>query len=740
VPILLPLLSAILALTSVPSPSGALGQPGGSWMTRDADRGPVGHGVVGRIGSSRLRHGADIRSIAFSPNGGLLVSVDCQRTVIVWETRTGRVVRRWDLPARVCGPVGFSADGCRVVWSLGDGCLRSTDIRTGVEVGEIRHYSPKAIHAFRSSGQIAGVDRDGRFRVWDETTGRASDVERPDDRAVRSDCGRYEAAVTAPSVLTCVDRATGTEQTFSPGEDRLHRLGCLCFSSDGRFLFASAFGGRVLRFDRLSSQVVNRYGPLPINPDCLAVAAGGACLAIAAGNRIHLFDVATSAEMYPTSDAFARPPAMRLSADGRSLLLSGGYPAPREEVWDLATFRRRSSAPIPRFAWDERMSVYPLIAPNGKVRVSLGGTGRGFSQFDTSVLSFSDHGGKPLWSVKKGLPGREGYAFPPDGTLVAVIEENGLSVYDAATGRTIRDIPYIGALALREWAHGIAFTPDRSAVVTAHASGVVYWPLGTASAAREVRLPSGETLDGHEGLLSVSPDGRLVIVGNDRFDLVVYELATMRERFRLSTRQHGPAASLQFAPDGRHLIVVNGDCTVTVHDLGVGSADLEGASPSFAAAWAELAADDAAAASRTMRHLVALKDQTLLWMRTQMRSETDERIAGWIRQLDAPRYAVRESAHRELARAGHTARPALVAASRADMSPECRRRVEALLEGTQGPDFSTNGIRTGRTVEVVERMGSVESRMLLQEWAAGPDGATLAESARAALARIDSGR
>src|SRR5262249_8950678 len=158
--------------------------------------------------------------------------------------------------------------------------------------------------------------------------------------------------------------------------------------------------------------------------------------------------------------------------------------------------------------------------------------------------------------------------------------------------------------------------------------------------------------------------------GNDRFELVVYELATLSERFRLATRQHGPAASLLFAPDGRHLIVANGDCTVTVHDLAVGSADLDGPSPSFAAAWADLTSSDPAAAFRTMRKLVAAKDQTLFWLRLRMRHETDERISGWIRQLDAPRYAVRESAQRELARAGHTARPDLVAASRTDMSPE----------------------------------------------------------------------
>jgi hypothetical protein len=431
---------------------------------------------------------------------------------------------------------------------------------------------------------------------------------------------------------------------------------------------------------------------------------------------------------------------MRLAADGRSLLLSGGYPAPREEVWELAVLRRRSAAFLPRFSWEERMSAYPLVAPNGKVRVSLGGMGRGFSQFDTSVLSFSDEEGRPLWAVKKGLPGREGYAFSADGAWVAVVEENGLAVYEAATGRMIRDLPYASALAHREWAHGIAFTPDRFAVVTAHASGLAYWPVGVGGAPREARLPPGETLDGRESLLAVSPDGRLAVVGNDRFELLVFELVTLSERFRFSTRQRGPAASVLFAPDGRHLIVANGDATITIHDLALGPLEPDGPSPSLAVAWTGLATDDAVAAFRTMRQVAATADQTAVWLRSQLRPETDERIPGWIRELDAPRYLVREAAQRELARTGHVARPALLAASRTDLSPECRRRVEALLEWTQGPDLSSNGIRTGRAVEVTERLGTAEAVTLLREWAGGRDGATLTESARAALSRLDPGR
>jgi len=741
VPILLLPLFGIFAPATDAKCREALGHPGGSWVARDPDVGAPGYGIVGRIGSSRLRHGADIRSLAFSPNGGLIVAGDCQRTVIVWETGTGRVVRRWDLPARLCGPVGFSADGCRVVWCLGDGSIRSHDIRSGAEVRVIRQGSPKAVQAVLSSGQITALDRHGHLYIWDELTGRASKILPPNESPVRSDCGRYEASVTSPSALRCLDRMTGKSQEFSPGDDRLHRMGCVQFSADARYVFATAFGGRVLCFDRTTGELRNRYGPLPASPDCLALSPDGQCLAAAVHNRIHLLDVATGKERFASPGSFARPPALRIGPDGSSIVLSGGYPAPREEVWDLATARRRSTSPIPRIAWEERMSPFPLVAPNGRVRVSFGGVGRGFSQFDTSVLSFSDDEGKPLWSVKKGLPGREGYAFSADGAWVAVVEENGLAVYDAATGRMVRELPNVGPIARREWAHGVAFTPDRFAVLTAHASGVVYWPIGNASPPREMRVASGETLDGHEALLAVSPDGRVAVVGTDRFELIVIELATLSERFRVSTRQRGLAWSTLFTLDGRRLIVVNGDGTVTIHDLANAASPLAESGAELATIWPELVTEDAAAAFRAMRHLAATPQLTLAWLRHHLMLATaEEQIARWIRDLDAPRYSTRELAQRELARLGHAARPGLVAASRTELSPECQRRVETLLEGTRGPDLTPDGIRTSRAVEVVERLRSPEAVTLLREWAAGPAGATRTECARAAVARCGASR
>jgi WD40 repeat protein len=696
-----PAVWAVLALTSAPSLE-PLGRPGGSWQSRDPDAAPLEPGVVARIGSARLKHGANIRSLAFSPNGGLVVAADVLGTVTVWEANTGRLVRRWDLPVRPREPVIFASQGDRIVCTFAEDFTVSYDVRTGVAARQAR----------LSRNAMDAIDRQG---------------------AGQSDCGRFLATVESAVSILVQDRRTGAEHRLTSAEYYFSRVGAVRFSPDARCLFVGDAEGGLLRLGRATGTLLRRYGPfLFYPPDVVAISPDGTCLAVAARNRIHLLDVQTGVERFPQPEHFSQPPDVRLGADGCSLVLAGGYTGPREELWDWAPVRQRARASAPLTGWQAGTPILTRHAPGGRMRVSFGGDTQ-FNQFDASIVRFSDHAGVPRWSVKKGLPGRGGYAFSADGSLVCVVEESGLGIYQSATGRESGRLPYPGGLAGREWAGGVEFTPDGFALLTAHPSGLVYWAIGCAAPPREVRLAPGETLDGRETLLTLSPDGRLAVVATNQCHLIVFEVATLRERFRLSTRRRGPASSYVFTADGRHLAVANGDSTVTVHDLAAwppGAPDRD-----WPTLWSNLASPDAARADGAMRAIVA-RPQALEWLRRQFRAESSgDGILRLIGQLDAPRYAAREAAQGELARLGHAARPALVAASRTRVSAESRQRLDALLERVKGPDRSPDGLRADRSVELLHRLGTAEARSILKEWSAGPDGSTLTESARRALHR-----
>jgi hypothetical protein len=175
---------------------------------------------------------------------------------------------------------------------------------------------------------------------------------------------------------------------------------------------------------------------------------------------------------------------------------------------------------------------------------------------------------------------------------------------------------------------------------------------------------------------------------------------------------------------------------VTVHDLAGWPPPDAGQE---AAIWSDLASPDAGRADRAMRALAARADQAPMFLGDQFRTEVrlDDRAAQLIGELDAARYAVRERAQAELHRLGHAARAALLAASRTQVSPESRQRLDTLLTGVRGPDLTADGLRADRAVEVLERLRTPDAVRLLKKWSAGPEGATLADSARFALARME---
>src|SRR5262249_57086220 len=92
-----------------------------------------------------------------------------------------------------------------------------------------------------------------------------------------------------------------------------------------------------------------------------------------------------------------------------------------------------------------------------------------------------------------------------------------------------------------------------------------------------------------------------------------------------------------------------------------------------------------------------------------------------------------EKATEALAAAGESVRPALVAEQARTPSPEAARRLADLIARLDAP--SPARWRFVRAVEAVEGLGTPEAKALLEAWAGGSCGATLAAEAKGALRR-----
>jgi hypothetical protein len=115
----------------------------------------------------------------------------------------------------------------------------------------------------------------------------------------------------------------------------------------------------------------------------------------------------------------------------------------------------------------------------------------------------------------------------------------------------------------------------------------------------------------------------------------------------------------------------------------------------------------------------------------------EKRIVTLIEKLDDGRFSIRQQASQELEKLGELAGPALERTLKTKTTPEVRRQAQALLDLAEAQHLSSEGLRTLRAVEVLERVGNPEARRVLQSLARGAAGGTVTQEARAALKRMD---
>jgi hypothetical protein len=245
--------------------------------------------------------------------------------------------------------------------------------------------------------------------------------------------------------------------------------------------------------------------------------------------------------------------------------------------------------------------------------------------------------------------------------------------------------------------------------------------------------------------VAFSPDGRLLAAGGNPAGagapcVAFWEVMTGRERFRVSGHR-GDVTSLTFAGTGRTLVTGSDDTTALVWDLWARPPDARADSPlddrEADRLWAALGDEDARTAYDALGRLSRDLGAGLRRAKASVRpvpAGDGARLADLIRALDSPRFADREGASRELAKAGEAAaaavRKALAGRPATETEARLQRLADALAAST--PDRR----REARAVELLERVGTPAAMDLLGEWGAGAENAALTEAALAALGRL----
>jgi RNA polymerase sigma factor (sigma-70 family) len=647
---------------------------------------------------------------AFSPDDRVLLTFYwASHTPIVsfWDTRTGKLIRRFDDPGRSVSPwttsVEFSPDGKMVLEHCSYPVLCLWDPLTGRRIHNLNgHEGTLRSLAFSSDGkQLVSSASDRTIRVWDIPSSRQLGM---------IDGGLYRV----------------NNKTIVTGDQ------------DGAHVRELPTGKETRRFpfDKWNKNQKAAYGFvswIAVSPDGkTAVVYGSAGVeTVQPGvyrsmRKVYGWDLTSGRLLFKRDNNDPQSPY--ISADTRVLARLLTSPLPQKYgglgpvtaqllLEETSTGRQLLSIQLPDY-YGERFTY----SSDGQMMAT--------TSYQTKEGLFHDPA-IHIWETVSGqeclriaLPQMPGggwqelvdnayrntpMAFSPNERFLIVCLDDQLRIFDLASGREQEGL----RVALRG-------KPDRT--------------FGTTIGAK-----------------AFSPDGRFLALGHRDCTLSILDLANGKETGRYPGHQ-SDTHCLSFSPDNKFLASGYSDTTILLWDVSSATANpspaVKPARVDIETLWAALSGQDAPKAHRAIWGLAAAPELAIPWLRERLKATTAipaDDLNQAIAELETTSFAKREAASKKLTEWEELAEPALEGALKTKLSAEQRRRIEAIFNAPR-PVPKSEKLRQLRSVQVLEHIatstpGADKTRLaaidLLKQLAAGVPEARLTQEAKASLERLE---
>jgi hypothetical protein len=391
---------------------------------------------------------------------------------------------------------------------------------------------------------------------------------------------------------------------------------------------------------------------------------------------------------------------LRFTADGKKIqLLNGwGYDSNVLMVWNAGTGKCLVSKTLP-------VGMQSLLTPDGQSVLV-------FDDPSQTVRLLSVETSQPRWQLKME-PAHDMWhyhgcklALSPNGRMMAArtyspnvsgVRNDRESIFlaDLATGRQLAKLSTNGPSVFD-------FSADNRLFAVAEFAGIRLWETATWREVGSIPIPNRD----------VRPQDRAC------------------------------ASSLAFSPDGRVLATGHADGTILLWDATLRGSRRGGqvSAAQLDALWTDLATADAAKAYAAVGRLTDDPASSVPFLMDRLKlvpPVPPDLLRSLLEDLDSDQFSVREGAEKKLRDLGERIASPLRAELKANPSLEKRKRIEELLNGLdQSAPASGEQVRGLRAVQVLERIGSAESRQFLERLSWGAESSRLTQAANEALTRL----
>lgn len=285
-------------------------------------------------------HRDRVNAVRFTPDGSMVVSGSLDKTVRIWKTDTGQLLKTLSGHTKAVTGIDVSPSGLLIASGSADKLVKVWEIKTGEQLYELDGhlgrvncvtYHPDGLHVLTGCCDLL-------MRVWDvESELPRSKI--PDRSCVEFICLTKDATTAVTGLyngeISIFDLASGQrKRLIAPRVRENNRVTGLALTGDGKRIIASYSAGDSGVFDSTTGKQLQRFAReatvLALSPDEKSVAVGRKGLEIidlASGNPV--------LTLGPAQTAAASCAAF--SADGKHLAAGRDAGGPSILIWDISS-------------------------------------------------------------------------------------------------------------------------------------------------------------------------------------------------------------------------------------------------------------------------------------------------------------------------------------------------------------------------------------------------------------------
>jgi WD40 repeat protein/serine/threonine protein kinase/tetratricopeptide (TPR) repeat protein len=508
-------------------------------------------------------HANTVSSVAFSLDGKKIASGSYDGTAKIWDATTGEIISTLNGNTGWVFCVAFSPDSKQLVCGNQDHSYQLWDVATEQKTVTLTgHKNIGWSVAFSPDGrQIATGSWDDTIKLWDVKTGNATATLQGHTSSISSvgfnPDGTRIVSGCADNTLKVWD-TTSLKETFTL-KGHNHSVVCSAFSPDGSRIVSGSYDNTFKLWDAKTGVLISTQkghagwvNAVAFTPDGNHIVTGSE------DQTLKLWDANPGEETLTLKGHAKEVMSAVFSPDG-SRIVSGSYDGSLK-LWDAD-----SGQEILTFWGHPKEVLSVAFSPDGS-HVASGSVDETVRVWNVltgeETLTLIGHT-SVIWNV----------AFSPDGSLIASASEDSTAkLWDANTGElkftlkghdpVVEGNPLEGVL-------GVAFSPDGKRIVTCSSDKTLkLWDTSTGTETLTLR---GQT--DHLLTVAFSPDGTRIVSGGYGKKLKLWD-AKLGTEIATLPGHSGNIWSVAFSPDGRNIVSGSEDNTVKVWDATTGEETL----------------------------------------------------------------------------------------------------------------------------------------------------------------------